>query len=51
MICMKIKKIKTESRRGKLIDSFGKWKMSEAERKRIYKILRKEWRTWDNSYK
>ncbi len=38
--------MKLAGRRGRLADSFGKWKMSDAEWKSIDKELKKAWKSW-----
>jgi hypothetical protein len=35
---------KTVPERGKLKDSLGAWKMSDAEEERIFSVLKKDWR-------
>jgi len=43
--------IRTRRHRGKLSDSFGKWKISDAELKEIKKELNKGWKNFCKRYK
>ncbi len=43
--------LKLTGRRGRLADSFGKWKMSDKEAKEIEKELKKAWKNFGRGHK
>ena len=43
--------LKITSKRGKISDSFGKWKMSDKEAKDLDNELKKAWKNWGSGHK
>ncbi|MBI3260590.1 MAG: antitoxin VapB family protein [Ignavibacteriae bacterium] len=43
--------LKLTGRRGRFVDSLGKWKMTDKEAKEMEESLSKAWKTWGRGHK